>query len=324
MDIPTLKQTAADRLSAASYDPRKLALLHAGAAVAVSLLMTVASYLLTRQMDATAGLSGITTRAVLNFAQTMLMIAGTVVMPFWDFGFYRAALDISRSAPATPATLLSGFRRFGVVLRLLLLRAALMSGILFACLQTATILFMLSPLSEVTMETAEQLLQAGTAMEESAVAQMIQTMYPLYILFAILIGVVLIPVFYRFRLSDWAVMDDTTGALRAMKLSAYWMHGRRKWLFRLDLSFWWYFALMALTSLIAYGDRLLPAFGVQLHPDVAAFVFYLLSAAVQLAVAWRFASQVQTTYALAYDALRAEKPPIQTPQPKPSPWEVEN
>lgn len=323
MNIQTLKHTAADRLSAAPYSPRKLALLHSGAAVAVSLLMTLVSFLLTQQMDGTGGLSGMTTRAVLSFAQTILLIAGTVAMPFWEFGFYRAALHISRNEPATPATLLSGFRRFGVVLRLLLLRAALVTGILFICLQASTILFMLSPWSALTMETAEQLLASGAAMEEAAMAQMMQTMYPLYILLAILIGVLLLPILYRFRLSDWAVMDDTHSALRAMKLSAYWMHGNRKWLFRLDLSFWWYYALLGLASLVAYGDLLLPAFGVHLNTDVAFFVFYLLSAAVQLVAAWQFAPQVQTTYALAYHALRAEKPPIPTPQPKPTPWETQ-
>lgn len=307
MDIPTLKQTASDRLSAAPYSPHKLSLLHAGAAVAVSLLLTLVNFLLTRQLDATSGLSGITTRTILSFAQSMLMLAGTVAMPFWEFGFYRSALNIARNEPATPATLLSGFRRFGVVLRLLLLRSALVTGILFACLQAATILFMLSPWSVLTMETAEQLLSSGAAMEESAMNQMMQTMYPLYILLAILVCVVLFPILYRFRLSDWAVMDDTDKALQAMKYSAYWMHRKRMWLFRLDLSFWWYYALMGVASLVAYGDMVLPVLGVQMNEDLAFFLFYLLSALVQLLTAWRFAPQVQTTYALAYSALRAEK-----------------
>lgn len=307
MNIQTLKHTASDRLSNAPYSPGRLSALYAGASVAVSLLMTLVNFLLTRQMDATGGLSGITTRAILTFAQTMLMLAVTVAMPFWEFGFYRAALNISRSEPATPATLLSGFRRFGPVLRLLLLRFVLVTGILIACVQAATILFLLSPWSDLTMKTAEQLLASGGVLDENAMNQMMATMYPLYILLAILVAVLLIPILYRFRLSDWAVMDDTDKALQAMRYSAYWMHGKRRWLFRLDLSFWWYYALMALASLVAYGDMLLPAFGVQLNADVAFFAFYLLSAAVQLVVAWRFAPQVQTTYALAYTALRAEK-----------------
>lgn len=310
MNIQDLKQTAHSRLSAATYNPHKLALLHSGAAVAVSLLMTLVSFLLTRQMDTTGGLSGITTRAVLSFAQTMLMLASAVAMPFWEFGFYRSALNLSRNEPATPTTLLTGFRRFGVVLRLLLLRTVLVIGITFACLQAATILFMLSPWSVLTMETAEQLLSSGAAMEEAAMMQMMQTMYPVYILFAVLMIVLLFPILYRFRLSDWAVMDDTDKALQAMKYSAFWMHRKRLWLFRLDLSFWWYYGLMSLSSLLAYGDALLPALGVQMNEDVAFFLFYLLSAAVQLIVAWRFAPKVQTTYALAYSALRAEKPPI--------------
>lgn len=324
MNIPNLKQTAQARLSAATYDPKKLSALHVGVALAVSLLMTLVNFLLTRQMDTTAGLEGITTRAILSFAQALLMIAGTAAMPFWDFGFYRASLNLSRNEPATAGTLLSGFRRFGVVLRLLLLQAALFLGITVACLQAASILFMLSPWGEMTMVTAEQLLSSGGALDESAIEQMMQTMYPVYILFAVLVLVILFPILYRFRLAEWAVMDDTPKALRAMGLSSYWMHGNRRWLLRLDLSFWWYYGLLSLSSLLAYGDKLLPILGVSVNPDVAFFGSYLLSALVQLVVMWQFAPQVQTTYALAYDALRAQKPPIQTPQPKPSPWEVEN
>lgn len=307
MDIQTLKQTASARLSNASYNPGQLSALHAGAAVAASLLLTLVNFLLTRQMDATSGLSGIPTRTILSFAQTMLMLGVSAAMPFWELGFYRAALHISRNEPATPNTLLSGFRRFGPVLRVLLLRSALTIGVGFLCLEAATILFMMSPWSELTMETAQQLLASGATMDDAAIGQMMQTMYPLYILLVVLICVLLIPILYRFRLSDWAVMDDTDKALRAMKLSAYWMHNRRLWLLRLDLSFWWYYGLLALSSLIAYCDMLLPALGVQLNPDVSFFLFYLLSAAVQLVVAWRFAPRVQTTYALAYAALRAEK-----------------
>ena len=314
MNIPTLKQTALDRLSAAPGDPRRLALLHTGAAVALSLLATVVNYLLTQQMESTGGLSGIPLRSALSFAQSMLLLATTALMPFWEHGFYRTALQLSRGEPATPATLLTGFRRFGVVLRLLLLQTVLTVAITIACLQASTILYMLTPWSDLTMETAEQLLATGGALDEAAINQMMQTLYPVYIILAVLLGALLIPMLYRFRLSNWAVMDDTPGALRAMKLSAYWMHRNRWQLCKLDLSFWWYYALLGVASVFAYGDLLLPRLGIALNADVAFFGSYLLSAAVQLIVAWRFAPQVQTTYALAYQAFRAEKPPV---QPKP-------
>lgn len=311
MNIPTLKTTAAQRLAAASYSPRKLALLHGGVAVALSLVTTLVNLLLTRQMDGTGGLSGIGTRTALSFLQTILMLVTSLALPFWELGFYRAALNLSRREPAEPATLLSGFRRFGAVLRLILLRSGIVLGITFACLQVATILFMLSPWSLEAMEVAEQLLAAGAATPDEAIMeQMLGAIYPVYILFAVLVFALVIPILYRFRLSDFAVMDDAPGALRALGLSSYWMHGKRLWLFRLDLSFWWYYGLQTLATFLAYSDLLLPALGIQLDKDTALLLSGALSAAVQLVTAWRFAPLVQTTYACAYDALRAEKPPL--------------
>ena len=322
MNIQTLKQTARERLDSAPTDPRRLALLHTGAAVLLSLLATVINYLLSRQMADTGGLSGIPLRTALTFAQSMLLLATTVLMPFWEHGFTRAMLLVSRGEQAAPGDLLTGFRRFGVVLRLLLLQTVLTVAVTFACLQASAILFMLSPWSALTAETADALLASGAAIDEAAINQMMQTMYPMYLILAVLVGVLLVPLLYRFRLSNWAVMDDIPRARQAMRYSAYWMHKNRFRMFRLDLSFWWYYALLGIAATAAYGDLLLPLLGINLNADVAFFGSYLVSAAVQLAVAWRFAPYVQTTYALAYQTLRAEKPPIQTaPQPKPSPWE---
>lgn len=307
MNIQTLKQTARERLESAPYSPSRLALFHTGAAVLLSLVATVINYLLSRQMEDTGGLSGIPLRTALTFAQSMLLLATTVLMPFWEHGLTRSMLLIARGKEATPASLLTGFRRFGVVLRLLLLQTALTVAVTFACLQVATFLFMMSPWSELTMETAEALMANGAALDETAIEQMMQTMYPVYLILAVLLGAVLVPLLYRFRLSNWAVMDDTPRALQAMRYSAYWMHKNRFRMFKLDLQFWWYYALLGLATGAAYGDLLLPLLGINLNADVAFFGSYLLSAGLQLLVAWRFAPQVQTTYALAYTTLRSQR-----------------
>lgn len=304
MDIPTLKTSAAEHLAAAPYSPRKLVLLHTGAALVLSLILTLANYLLTKQIDTTGGLAGIGTRTVLSAIQMFLSIAGAAVMPFWEFGFLRAALNISRREPAQPTTLLEGFRRFGPVLRLLLLRGALFVAVAFFCLQGATMIFMMSPLSFSFMEAAEALIESGAAIDPAAVDGLMVHMIPLYLLWAALLCLFLIPLMYRYRLADWAVMDDAPGARAAMKMSKRWMFLRRKKLFRLDLSFWWYYGLMLLAAGLAYGDQLLSLLGVPLNGDWAFFGFYLLSMAVQFAIAWRFAPQVQTTYAVAYDTFR--------------------
>lgn len=303
MDIKTLKNTAAERLSNASYSPGRLALIHAGAAVALSLLMTLVNFLLTRQMDNTGGLTGIGMRTALSTAQMLLLMVGSAAIPFWDAGFLRANLCISRGEQAKPATLLEGFRRFGVVLRLTLIRGVFVVMVAVFCLQAASMIFMMLPMSDSFVEQAMKLIEAGAVIDEAAVAELMEHMLMVYVLWAVFALIVLVPLLYRFRLADWAIMDRTPKALAAFGLSGICTRGNRFSLFRLDLSFWWYYALHLLSAILAYGDILLSAFGVNLNADVAFFVFYLLSLGISLLVAWRFAPLVQTTYALAYDDL---------------------
>lgn len=304
MDIPTLKTSAAEHLAAAPYSPRKLTLLHTGGALGLSLILTIANYLLTKQIDTTGGLAGIGTRTVLSAIQMFLSIAGAAVIPFWEFGYFRAALNISRREPAQPTTLLEGFRRFGPVLRLLLLRGALFMTVAFLCLQGAATIFTMTPLSNSFMEAAESIIEAGTSVDPAVLDGLMVHMIPMYVLWAVLLCVILIPLMYRYRLADWAVMDDTFSARAAMKKSKRWMFLRRKKLFQLDLHFWWYYALQLLAGALAYGDEILSLLGISLRGDWAFFGFYLLSMAVQLVTAWRFAPQIQTTYAIVYDTFR--------------------
>ena len=50
LHVPRLKQETDNALSQAAYDPRRLALLHSGIALGASLLLTVVSFVLTRQV----------------------------------------------------------------------------------------------------------------------------------------------------------------------------------------------------------------------------------------------------------------------------------
>lgn len=315
MDIQNLKSAAAEHLTAAPYHPRRLALIHSGAAVLLSLLLTLVNFLLTRQMDNTGGLAGISTRTVLYCIQSVITLAGGVAIPFWDFGFYRAALNISRDEPAVPATLLTGFRRFGPVLRLLLLRALLSGAIMFLCLQAAVFLYMLSPLSFSFIEQAEKLLLANP---QATIESLLPFLIPVYVIAGVLVCIVLIPLLYRIRLADFMVIDDTPGVLQAMKESSRCTYRKRLALFRLDLHFWWFHGLSLLAVAVSYGDVLLSALGVAINGDVALFVFGILSSGIQLLVAWRFVPGVYTTYAMAYNTLRTQKaPPHPSLQAKP-------
>lgn len=303
MDIRSLKNTARERLSAAGGNPGRLALIHAGAAVVLSLLTTLVNFLLERQMGATSGLAGIGLRTALSTAQLILLIGGSALMPFWNAGFRRACLNISRKETAPANTLLAGFRRFGVVLRLTLIQGLFVVMVAIFCLQAASALFMMLPLSNNFMEQVLALMESGAMIDDAAIAKLMPSLTMVYVLWAGLTLLILLPLFYRFRLADWAIMDNTDRAMSAFGLSGLCTRGNRFFLFRLDLSFWWYYALQLLATAIAYGDTLLSALGVNVNANAAFIAFFVLSLALQLLVAWRFAPQVQAAYALAYDTL---------------------
>lgn len=306
MNISQLKSTAADSLSRAAYCPRRLILLHTGAALGASVLLTVLNFILSRSLGAATGLAAIDKRTMLVTAQSVLSLLLTLALPFWELGFTRASLLLARQEAATPKTLLEGFRRFGPALRLMLLRGLFVGMLGFFCLQIASVLYVFSPFGQGLMTQMEQLLESDllATSDPAALEALLPSLMPMYILAGVLLIGLLIPLFYRFRLADLAIMDDRTGALAALQLSAKAMKGKALPFFKLDLSFWWYYLLMALAAAVAYGDVALSWLNVPINADVSYFLFYGLSIFLQLFIAWRFTATVQTTYATAYLTLR--------------------
>ncbi len=299
MEIRQLKALACQRVKDAPYSARMLALLFVGATAVLSFVITLVSFLLSRQMEGTGGLGGIGTRAMLSAIQMTVMLGGAVMVPFWNLGYTRAALNTARGDEAVPATLLEGFRLFFPALRLFFLQAALLLVLLFIGVQVGTILYMLTPVSGAAMEMIEQLLAAGEAAltDPAATKLLVQAFWPMYALILLVLLVLFIPVLYRLRLVEFSLVDGQHKALRNMAQSNVQMWGKCFWMFRLDLSFWWYFLLQLLTAALAYGDLLVGG------GDVAYWAFYLVSAGAQLALGWWYLPRVQTTYALAYDEI---------------------
>lgn len=303
MDIQQLKAQAQERVANAHYDAKKLALLFTGAAVTLSFLITLIGFLLTKQMEGTGGLGGIGLRTALSSIQTLVMLAGSVALPYWNLGYTRAALDTARDGSAEPRTLLSGFRLFFPALRLFFLQAMLYTLIITLGAQAGSILYLLSPFSTGAITMTETILAGGEAMlaDPETMEQLLRVLWPMYLIVGILLLIVFIPVMYRLRLVEFSLVDGKEKALQNMLRSNYVMRGNCLWMFRLDLSFWWYFLLQGLAAVLAYGDLLIGG------GDVAYWVFYLLSAAAQLFVGWKFLPQVHTSYALVYDFLLDKK-----------------
>ena len=314
LHVPRLKQETDNALSQAAYDPRRLALLHSGIALGASLLLTVVSFVLTRQVGNTGGLAGIGTRTVLQSVQTVLQLMLTVSMPFWEVGFLFCAMSMARGRQAAPADFTQGFRRFGVFLRLFLLQLGVYLLVGMLAIQVASAIFMVTPFAEPILQIIQNLSQDTAFLQtgmpsDALLEELIQAALPLYIILIVVFLVAAIPVFYRLRLSRYILLEeDHPGALAALVRSNRYMKGSCVAFFKLDLSFWWYYLLQGLCGVIAYADVLLPALGIGLpfDGDVAFFLCYGVYLVANLALAWRVRSSVETTYAMAYDSLLPE------------------
>ena len=300
MNIKNLKSTARLALTGQAY---RLTLQHSAIALGASLLVTLAGFLLTRLGSNTAGLSGIGMRSILLTAQSALSYGVVLAMPFWNLGYCYTALGFARREYREFSSLAEGFRRFLPALRMFLLQAALILGIAYLCLQASTILFMLSPWSDGLFMMVQQLAgDPAATLDAATVEQLVPLLIPVYVLFAGLLAAVLLPILYRLRLAEFAMVDKATGARDAFRQSAIAMRGSRFAFFKLDLSFWWYYGLLLLAGALTYGDTLLDALGVPTG-DVGYLLFAALGGAAQLLVTWRFAPYVQTTTAIAYTEL---------------------
>lgn len=322
MDTKSLVREANQAVSAASYCPKKLTALHTGISAAASLLVALLTYLLRTGIGDTAGLGGIGTRAALETAQSLLELALSILAPFWALGFVAAALHLARRQEAAPRTLLNGFRRWGPALRLLLLEGVIYFAITFAAIQLGSFLYMMTPFSAPLNQLLEQLAAAGTA-DTAALTQMLLeldpkelmgifwTMIPFLVLPALAL---IIPVSYRLRLAQYILMDEPpVGALFAIVLSFRLMKSNCVKLFRLDLRFWWFYALEVLVQILCYGDLLLPLVGVELGMDalLASFLFYALALVGQAGLYVWQKPQVFTSYALFYDGMLPKEQPAE-------------
>ena len=308
MEPKNISSAAAAALERSDYDPKKLALLHTGLSLLLSLLVTLLSYFLNRSMDAATGLAQMGNRAVLGTVQSVLSFASTLLLPFWQVGFLYAILKNLRTANSQPADLLEGFRRWGKLARLYILLFGIVFLVVFLCSQLASVLISFTPFWTNMMVDAQALLEnaanAGqTALTPEDLTALLPALLPTILITLLLLAVIGIPLFYRFRLAFFALMDDATGARAALKRSGQLTRGYKRKLFRLDLHFWWYYAAMVLFSVIAYGDVILPYLGIHLpvSADALFFITYGIYILLQVVFAWQFAAQVQTCYAVFYD-----------------------
>lgn len=326
-DYNRLRAEADDLLARSQHPPKKLVMLHSGVTVALGLSVSLLGYLLDLGIAQTGGLGGIGTRTILETMQSLLQVAHTLLLPFWSIGYMFAVLCWTKGVNPDPADLLHGFRRFGPVLRLQILRGILFIGLGFLGSYAGSMIYLLTPGAQdfyalMAQMSQEEMMDPNALMANEAYMQMTMSMAP-YILVAAALTV--LPLAYRLRFADFVLMDEERGgALYAMLKSWHLTRKNCLKLLKLDLQFWWYHLAGLLITVIAYGDLLLSMAGIQLGIDAvgAMFAFYIVALALEFGLhTWR-KNQVFTVYGLAYRQLDEPMLAEEEPQPKPRkvPW----
>lgn len=310
----SLKRRAKESLSRSGNNHRKTLLIHTGVTLAVSIVLLLLDYLLSKSIDEKPGLSGLDSRTMLRTVQQALLIVNVLFMPFWEQGIRYWSLKASREQPAGRQDLTEGFRRFWPLFRLTILRMLMLFALSFAVSYIASAIFALTPAATPLMEAMEQMLtESGSltdmqslmlSLPEDVVTSVATTMM---LIMGILLLITYVPLMYMFRLADYFVFD--TPGIRARQALRLSFRAVRKdfWrLLKLDLSFWWYYLPVAALTVVANLDMILSGAGVALpvSPETAYFGCSLLYAVGTLVLYTAARGPVEVCYARAYDYMK--------------------
>ena len=320
-DRRAIHDTAAHALDRAA-EAQKIVLVYGLICCGLSLISTILSGLLGDRISGTGGLGNIGLRSILSTVQSVLPLVNLIVTACLGLGYHTAMLCFTRGFDASVNTLMSGFRHLGVVLRALLFQILIYSGAGFIAVYLSSFIFMSTPFSEPFIEVVEPLVSSMTVMDtgimldDATLMAAAETMMPmLWILLAVCL-VMMVPLYYRFRMVDFCLADDPRmGAIHALAKSRHMMRRNCSALFRLDLSLWWFYAAQLLISLVCYGDILLPMVGVNFpwSNEVSYYLFLVLSLVMQIVLYYFGMNRVYGVYAVAYDALQQELPKPELP-----------
>ena len=306
-----LKFNATERL-AASQNQKRVVLVYTGIITLLAALVTVVCYALKLQISQTGGLSNMGLRTILSTIQSVLPMVQNLVVMCLDLGYVAAMVRVSREQYVSERTLTLGFDRFWVMLRYTLIQACIYMTACMAAFWVAMQIWLLTPLSNavmgmVTPEMADPNVVMELLQDPVFASQITTAMMPLLLLVGVLYIIFLTPISYSMRMTKYVIIDKPgQGALYALKESKKMMKGNCLRLFKLDISLLWWYAIGFCSTLLCYGDVLLPMVGIQLpwSETVSYFLFYALFLILQFVSCYFLRNRIEVIYAQVYNALK--------------------
>ena len=311
MKIPSaryLKKKAGNRLKDAK-NARAIVAVYAGSLAVCSLIINVVQYLLDSQISQTGGLQGIGMRSALTTANTVLPIVYALLSVCLALGYCAAMLRIARGQYVSVNTLRAGPERIWVLLRTKILEAVILMAMTIALLFLSINVYMMTPLATKFITALAPLMEEGTLSTDAVLAaadSALGTVLPFFIVYFAVLLVLLWYFFAVYRMVDYLLIEKPQlGAIGALRESRKLMRGNMMMMLRVDLSFWWYYLLQLVTSVLLYLDVVLALCGVSLPmSDTAVYILVVtLYLAANFAVQFFFSNRLGVTYALFYDSL---------------------
>lgn len=318
MDIRNIRHMSAVTGQRLENAPQagQIALVYAGVSIGLHVLVSIIDLALSRQVNASGGLSNLGTRSVFQAIQTMLPVLLPLVTMCLDVGYLAAMLRVARRQFVSAQTLRLGFDRFWVLLRLTVIRGAIFTAIGFGCVYVGISIYLMTPLAKpltelmVPLMQNESLLSTGLVIDDATYEQMLSALTPALLISGAIFLVAAAPVLFQYRMAEYVVADKPSlGALAAMGESRRMLKGNWRSVLRLDVRLWWYYAALVAANVVCYGDRILLLLDVNLpwSEDVSYYVFYFAYLVMLFAIYWRLRNRAEVTYALVYDALRPQE-----------------
>lgn len=311
-----LKQQARERLEACPQE-KKIGLLYGGSLFVISVVYLLADLLISRLTPQTGGLSTIGIRSFMSALSGILPVVTSLLSMCLGFGYMGGMVRISRGQYASPNALRTGFERFWPLLRLTFFKGLIVLGFSMGAFYLATILFTLSPFSDRLIQALEPVVSGGSLLSEGTmeltegvIEAVNASLLPLMAIFLVIAAVFVVPLLYRLRMTDYVLYDHPeAGALYAIRESKKMMRFHRLSVFKLDLSFWWFYLALALSYALNYAPMFLSVSGISLpvEGEALSVLCFLLSCAAEFVVIYFLRSRMEVTCALAYNRLKPKE-----------------
>lgn len=300
-----IKSRAAKTLSYTPWDVKKIVLIFSLVSICVSPLLLGVDALLSLGMENAQGLSGLGIYSMLATISSVLSMAWSIFSIFWAPGILYCGLMLLREQDPWPKGLFRGFKKWISFVKYTILLVIFLFALVMVISPVVSIVSLpfMGQFQELIAAMPETETDMMAYLETIPIEQLARAVLPMLLLMWGAILAVVIPLFYRARLVYLILLDEEQiGVREAIRFSFKLTKGSCIQLFRLDLSFWWYYLLIALVNILPMATEL-PLFS-SWNETAATLTCSAVAAVLGVGVYMLGLMKVKTADAVAYDHLR--------------------